>query len=164
MGERFPGLTTYRGNGVVVTVSYDFNRSYELSLDLGQESPPMFSFDEVLRSCNAPAEVPSSYQITDESKLLKFIGELATSLRSYCSKLLVGDTQAFRCLNNLRVTQCNTFNRERELGYARQEMKQAWSSGDYQGVIDALTPHEYSLTKAERIKLAISRKKLGRTG
>lgn len=164
MAKRSRGLITYRSNGVVVTISHDFNRSYELSLFVGQEDPPapMFDFGVALRSCNAPAGVPSSYQVSDEARLPKFVGELAGSLRSYCSDLLVGETQAFRQLEELFQVECDAFERERKSRYARGDADQAWSARDYQQVVDVLDPHEASLGKVEKRKLELARKKVAR--
>ena len=161
LAKRSRGLITYRGNGVFVTISHDFNGLCELSLFLGEENHLLsFAFGKALRSCNAPAELPSSYQVSDEARLPKVIGELANSLRSHCSELLVGDRQAFRQLEKLQEVECNAFERDRRLRSAREAANQAWSTGDYQQLIDAFSPHEDALRKSEKMKLEFARKKL----
>ncbi|MDE0451538.1 MAG: hypothetical protein OXI90_07205 [Gammaproteobacteria bacterium] len=161
MTKRSQGLITYCGNGVFVTISHDFNGSCELALFLGQEDElPSFGLGKALRSCNAPAELPYSYQAIDVAKLRKDAGELADSLRLYCSELLVGDWQAFQKLAELHEVECNAFERERRLRSAREAANQAWSTGGYQQVIDAFAPHEDFLRKSERMKLAYARKRL----
>ena len=77
---------------------------------------------------------------------------------------LVGGMQAFRQLEKLDAVESDVFIRERELLYARREANQAWSTGDYQKVIDEFSLHEDSLRKSERMKLAFARKKLAGGG
>lgn len=160
--EQSPGVVVYRGSRVVVTIRHDFNRSYELALDFGEENqlPPHFNFGEALRACGAPAKLPASYQVSAETKLPKFVDALAGSLRSYCCELLLGAPKAFQQLRNLREAECETFGRERELRYARDAAGKAWSLGDYQQVVNVLKPHDGSLSKPEKMKLEIARKKV----
>ena len=98
--------------------------------------------------------------MSDETKLSKFVDALAGSLKSYCSELLLGAPKAFRQLRILREAECEAFGRERELRYARDDASKAWSLGDYQQVVNVLMPHEDSLSKSEKMKLEIVRKRV----
>lgn len=150
--DRSPISLTYHGNGCFVIIRHDFQRSYELTLDLGKEGQPspLFNFGEALRSCGAPADLPSSYQISDDAKLPMFLGKLADNLRDYCSDLLQGNAQAFQRLQQLRESESETFGQERDLRYARDDAKQAWAVGNYGKVITALQPHENFLSKSKK--------------
>ena len=162
IADRSPNSLTYHGNGCFVIIRHDSHRSYELTLDLGKEGQPspMFNFGEALRSCGAPADLPSSYQISDDTKLPMFLEKLADNLRNYCSDLLLGNAQAFQRLQQLREWECEAFGQERDLRYARDDANQAWAVGNYGKVVTTLQPHENLLSKSEKIKLELARKKV----
>lgn len=164
--DRAPGRVSYRGQGVVITVLYDDQRSYELSIDIKREgqASPGFDFGEALRSCGAPADLPSCFQVSDETRLPKFIAELAGSLQAHCAELLSGDARAFRRLQELRDSECSAFEQERTLKQAREKAARAWQAGDYAAVIEALQPLEALLSPSERKRLAIARRKLSEAG
>ncbi len=163
---RSSDLITYGGNGVVVAVGYDSQRSYEVSVDLGEEGKghPRFDLGEALRSCDAPKNLPSAYQVSDRVDLPRFLGDLAKNLRQYCSELLRGDQQAFERLQRLQEIECEKFGQERDLRYARNRAAQAWAVKDYERVISALAPHEGALSESEEMKLTFARKKRAEAG
>ena len=74
----------------------------------------------------------------------------------------MGDTQAFRHLEELFQVERDAFERERKSRYARGDADQAWSARDYQQLIDVLDPHEDSLSEVEKRKLELARKKVAR--
>jgi len=156
---------SYRKGELCIIVRYDLGRSYELVIDLGKEgqSDPMFDFGEALRSCNAPKEIASAYQVSSPESLPKFLEHLATSLKEYCGALLKSDEEAWKKLEQQREIECATFNEERELRYAREDASQAWDAGDFQLVVQLLSPFESLLNKAEQMRLSFARKKMLRT-
>ncbi|MCP5071960.1 MAG: hypothetical protein GY947_01530 [Rhodobacteraceae bacterium] len=156
-----PDRVEYQSNGLVVTVSYDHNRSCELTVGLGSVNQlgPQFNFGETLRSCGAPVDLPSAYQVSDKNRLIHFLGELAENLRRYCTELLTGDAPAFDRLKRLREIECEAFERENKLRKVRSDANQAWATGNFQRVVRILQPHESELGKLEKRKLDFSRKK-----
>ncbi len=155
------GLLRYETEDVFVVVSYDARRSLELSLDLGQKNAAVerpFNFGEVLRSVKAPEDVPSSYQVTSEEMLKRFLNKLAETLRRYGASLLQNDATAFAQLSRLRERECEQYSLERELRKARADADNAWHRKDYPAVVKALKPLRAALTATEVGKLEFAEK------
>lgn len=155
------GILRYETEDVFVGVNYDARRSYELSLDIGQKNVAVeraFNLGEVLRSVKAPDDVPSSYQVTSDEMLKKFLNKLAEALQQYGVSFLRNDPAAFGRLSELRERECNQYALERDLRKARAEAETAWHKKDYPAVIKVLKPLRSSLTDTEIGKLDFAEK------
>jgi hypothetical protein len=151
----------YETQDVFVLIGYDSQRSYELSLDLGQinsTTGQSFNFGEVLRSIKAPRDVASSYQVSSEQELKQFLDKLAQALQTYGAIFLKNDAIAFERLRQLREQEGKEYPLERNLRAARAKAEVAWHSKNYEVVVATLEPFRAALTATEIGKLAFSEK------
>jgi NADPH:quinone reductase-like Zn-dependent oxidoreductase len=155
------GLLRYETKDVFVVVSYDAQRSLELSLSLGRKNATVeraFNFGEVLRSMKAPEDVASAYQVTSGEALNQFLNKLAENLQQYGVGLLQNDAAAFARLAQLRERECDQYAFDRDIRSARGEAETAWRKKDYSAVVKALKPFRADLTAAEVGKLDFAEK------
>ncbi|HSY74944.1 MAG TPA: hypothetical protein VK810_05700 [Dongiaceae bacterium] len=154
-------LLRYETQDVFVLIGYDSQRSYELSLDLGQinsTTEQSFNFGEMLRSIKAPHDVASSYQVSSEQELKQFLDKLAQALQTYGAIFLKNDAIAFERLAQLRERECKEYALERNLRAARAKAEVAWRSKNYEVVVATLEPFRAALTATEIGKLEFSEK------
>jgi len=156
---------SYERGSFVVLVRYDSQRSYELTVDLGdrQKDQPLFNLGEALRSLGLPQEHPSAYQVAAENALPEFLERLATDLKTHGTPILGQEPGSLNNLRQLRNRECEEFARERDLRHARANVSKAWKAGDYGSVIRWFEPVEKWLSKSEQMKLNLARKKFGST-
>lgn len=149
----------YETKKVYVLIGYDYNCSYELSVDLGETSAtgPAFNLGEVLRYANAPPEIPSSFQVTSTDALEQCLEKLAQALWKYGSELLRDDRNAFVRLARLRDKEGREFELESRLRYARSDAEKAWQKKNYEAVVAALAPLNRHLSPAEKKRLEYAR-------
>lgn len=154
---------SYERGSFVVLVRYDSQRSYELTVDLGdrQKDQPLFNLGEALRSRGLPQEHPSAYQVAVENRLPEFLERLATDLKTHATSILSQEPASLEKLRQLRNRECEEFARERDLRHARANASDAWKAGDYGSVIRWLKPLEKWLSKSERMKLDLAQRKVG---
>lgn len=152
----------YETKKVYVLIGYDFNRSYEVSVDLGEicAAGPAFNFGEVLRYAKAPPEVSSSFQVTSVDVLEQCLERLAQALWKYGPELLRDDRNAFAQLASLRDKESRKFELESRLRHARSDAESAWQKKDYGSVVAALESLSEHLSSAEKIRLEYSRMQL----
>ncbi len=156
------GSLRYETQNVFVVVGYDGQRSFELSLDVWQRSAAVersFNFGEVLRTVKAPAAVSSSYQVTSEEALKRFLKDLAQALRKYGVDFLQNNIAAFAQIAQLRDQECSQYALERNLRRVRAEAEAAWQKKDYPAVVKALKPWRAALTATEVGKLEFAERK-----
>ena len=153
----------YETEDVFVLISYDSQRSYELSLSLGQinsTTGQSFNFGEVLRSVKAPNDVATSYQVSSAPALGLFLKRLAMVLQTYCTAFLKNNVIAFAQLAQLRERECKEYALERNLRAARAKVEIAWRSKNFEAVVSAFEPLRAALTAAEIGKLEFSKKQI----
>ncbi len=156
-------LLKYESKYVYVLIGYDSERSYEISIDLAAKNSgdnPPFNFGEVLRSKNAPQDIPSSYQVTTTTVLNQCLENLAQALWKYSADLLRNDPGAFTRLANLRRKESAELDLNLRLRRARSIVEVAWEKRNYQAIVEALQPLQLHLSLAERKKLKYSQKQL----
>ena len=154
-------LLRYETKNVFVVVSYDAQRSFELSLNLGQKTGAVersFNFGEVLRSVEAPKNVASAYQVTSDEALNEFLNKLAKNLQQYGMSFLQNSPAAFVRISQLRERECEQYALDRDLRKARVEAETAWQKKDYPVVVKALKPFRAALTATEVEKLDFAQK------
>lgn len=156
-------LVVYRSDACEVSLFYDDQRSFEISLGVSRLNPPdtpSFSFEEILRAQGVPPdEWPGGYAartLNDASALLEQIGRI---LHRHALQLLNGDKGAWRQLEAQRKADCLEYAKETRLRQARSQAEAAWAKRDYPKVIAALESVESAwLSKAELAKLDYARR------
>lgn len=156
-------LVVYRSGACEVSLFYDDQRSFEVSLGIARLEPvddPSFSFEEVLRAQHVPqSEWPTGYSartLEDAGLILEQMGRI---LGRYASALLNGDQSEWQRLEAQRKADCLGYAKETRLRQARAQAEAAWAKRDYAKVVAALQSVESGwLSKAELAKLDYARR------
>ncbi|HEX6794302.1 MAG TPA: hypothetical protein VF304_10675, partial [Casimicrobiaceae bacterium] len=144
-----------------MTIGYDQEHSYELSVELAKAGlRPSFSLGEVLRFAGAPPNVASSFQVTEPNVLGQCVEKLAQALWKYGADLLRNDKNAFIKLTRFRNKESYEYELESRLRHARSLAEDAWQKRDYVAVVSALLPWSHVLSPSEKKRLEYSRKQV----
>lgn len=153
----------YRSSVCEVTLFYDDQRSFEVSLNIARLYPvdkPSFSFEEILRAQSVPKnEWPTGYsaRTLDDAALL--VEQMAKIFRAYAIQLIEGDTYAWKRIEDQRKIDCLNYAKETRLNHARSQADAAWAKRDYARVIVALESVDVVwLSKSELAKLTYARR------
>jgi hypothetical protein len=153
---------------VIASLSYDDQRSFEVSFGLKRKSDPpqpSFTFDEILRSLEVPVSIwPSGYSATSLPNAQQLIEKIATIMASYAKQLLEGENEAWKKIADQRQTDVKKYALENNLRAARTEVDVAWRSKDYACVVKAFEPLRAVLTAAEVGKLEFAQKEIRKKG
>jgi hypothetical protein len=164
--EQGRSIVVYANESLGVALYYDDQRSFEVSLGLSQRgnpSQPAFSFDEMLRSLNVPAnEWPIGYAATTLDAAQKLIGKMAGITSRYAVRLLQGDADSWRQLEEQRRADCVAYSAATNMTHAKRIADAAWSAHDYKKVVSALEAVEAHLGKTDAAKLAYARQQRAR--
>ncbi|MEI7862460.1 MAG: hypothetical protein WCJ21_07510 [Planctomycetota bacterium] len=148
---------------VFVSCNYDFGRSFELSVEIGQKAgnpERPFNFGEFVRSQAVPeAEWPSGYTAVTPDAVESLAVKLARILSHYGRPLLTDESKAWNRLTDLRDRECCEFALQQELRYAREDAKEAWKAKDFRWFIQCLAQYRGVLeaSELEKLKYADSR-------
>lgn len=164
--EQGRSTVVYANESLRVALYYDDQRSFEVSLGLSQRgnpSQPAFSFDEVLRSLDVPAnEWPTGYAVTTLDAAQKLVGKMAGITSRYAVRLLQGDAESWHELEEQRRADCVAYAAKTNMTHAKRIADAAWSAHDYKKVVLALEAVEAHLGKIDAGKLAYARQQLAR--
>lgn len=163
------GIVVFENGLVFVSVQYDHNRSYEVSVTIGSLSKRDSDFQQEFNLWElVPLEGDSSVtktrllQATDPPGLHFCLSELATQLSEHGQDFLSGDDEhLFERLARERNERCSAAERDKQVQNARRQAKQAWNSSDFKGVVTALGGLENDLQESDKQRLHIARRRLG---
>lgn len=146
----------FENEDVIVVISYDNTRSYEINLDLGiqKQHPNLFSFDEFLRSRQVPLEeMPEGYQVKGDEAIDQLVFKMADLLQRYGSDLLHGNIKEWRCLSELRLKESLDYAKKHELNHVKAEAESAWKAKEYERFIRILSPWQEHLSSSDLMRL-----------
>lgn len=155
----------YESAAAYFTVNFDRDRSYELHIEIGQQTAGSFkrpfSLSEILRLRNVPeAEQVSGIAASNTAKLINVASFVSDLLLKYAGDFLNGSEFSFVQIARFREKESIKSALERELRTARLQADIAWKNKDYAGVILALEPVESHLSPSECKRLAYASHKL----
>ena len=160
--ERGRSLIAFETTKVEMTLSYDDQRSFEVGLGLSLKinpAQPAYSFDELLRALNVPAnEWSTGYAARDVEAAETIVKKMAGILGRHAARLLDANPDAWEKLVGQRHSDCIAYAATTKMVHAKQVADEAWLAKDYQKVIDALASLESELGKADAAKLAYAKR------
>lgn len=155
----------YESPKVFVQVSFDGNRSFELTCSVGRmddfkgSNQVPFDLGEVLRSEGGTVE-NTGVQVTTSNALEKFSNLLAEKLEKFGHRILTGDDAAFTHAAELRSQASIEYAKEKQLEQMRRSLDQAWANKNHRRVVELLSSMEEWLSPSEVKKLEYSRKQM----
>jgi len=157
-------IVRFENSSVWVAVHYDSGRSGELGVEIGQigaeDAVPPFSLEEVLR-CVGVLEARSIEKLAtgDERQMSDTMDLLAGLLRTHAEPFLSGDGAMYAKVQSHRWKEGSEYAIATVLKRAREKAHEAWTSGDYWGVVRAFGEVEAHLSPAESKRLEYCRKR-----
>ena len=153
----------YDSSAVFLAVYFDYGRSFELGVEIGQKSlqpERPFSLAEILRLRSAPsADRIDRLSALQPDSLMPALKALKSLVETYAGDFLNGDESSFAQLAVQRNMEAVSYAVQRDLRLARKRAAAAWSEKDYRAVVEALSPMRFHLTPAETKCLEYSLRK-----
>ena len=161
--ERGRSLIAFETTKVEMALSYDDQRSFEaglgLSLKIDPPAQPSYSFDELLRALNVPAnEWSTGYAARDVQAAETIVKKMAGILERHAALLLNADPDAWVKLGEQRRSDCIAYAATTKMAHAKRAADEAWVAKDYQKVVAALEAVASELGKADAAKLAYAKR------
>jgi hypothetical protein len=155
----------YESNKVFLVIHYDYQKSYEVAVEIGKlsvhDQAPGFSLSEILRLRNArDVEFVDGLMITDAAYFPDFLSRLAKLTSMYATDFLAGNEFSFAQAQQLRKKESAELETRSRLRFARSKVSVAWQVKDYEAVIKFFEPLEAHLSAAEKKKLDYARGKI----
>lgn len=150
----------YDSPDIYVTLFYDDQRSFEVSLGLGRKNDLnlSFTFEEILRSQSVPFNLwPSGYSAKTLFDVQRLLEKMSKIVSEYAVPLLEGDVDSWARLAAQRKSDCFNYAATTSLANAKRTADTAWAVKDYVKVVDALRSVEPSLSNTDLAKLAYAK-------
>lgn len=163
--EKERATVVYESLAIFVSLFYDDQRSFEVSLGLGRKCDlnPSYTFEEILRSQSVPLALwPSGYSAKTLSDAQILIEKMSEIIASYAVPLLEGDAASWARITEQRRGDCETYAAATSLANAKRAASAAWAAKDYPKVVEALEAVETSLSKTDSTKLAYAKQAISR--
>jgi hypothetical protein len=163
--EKERATVVYESLAIFVSLFYDDQRSFEISLGLGRknDSNHSYTFDDILRSQSVPLALwPSGYSAKTLNDAQILIEKISKIIASYAVPLLQGDAASWARIAEQRRSECEAYAAAAYLVNAKRAANSAWAAKDYPKVVEALTTVETSLSKADLSKLAYAKQAIAK--
>ena len=160
--ERGRSLLTFETDKVEVALSYDDQRSFEVGVGVRlkpNSAEPAYSFDELLRVQNVPAnEWSTGYAARNVEAAEMIIRRIADILDRHAAPLLDADPDAWARLEEQRRSDCIAYASTTRMAHAKRVADEAWVAKDYQKVVATLEAVESELGHTDAAKLAYAKR------
>jgi hypothetical protein len=160
--ERGRSLLTFETNKVELALSYDDQRSFEVSIGVRlkpNSAEPAYSFDELLRIQNVPAnEWSTGYAARNVEATEMIIQRIVDILDRHAAPLLDADPDAWARLDEQRRSDCIAYASTTRMAHAKWVADEAWVAKDYRKVVATLEAVESELDQTNAAKLAYAKR------
>jgi hypothetical protein len=163
-------LVRLESGQVIISITYDFSRSYEVSVGVcklvgGVSMPnPPFNLGEVFRAAGAPTTSRvSCFQSTNMEEVSIFLIELAKQMGLHCQKCLCGDDGMFTALQRLRSAEASEYTREVQLNVSLKRANEAWKNKRYDEFVLLLKEFVSQLSDSDKRKFEYAMEHGGRS-
>lgn len=158
--EKERSTVVYDSPKIYISLFYDDQRSFEVSLGLGQKHDPnpSYTFEEILRSQSVPFSLwPSGYSAKNLVDAQHLLEKMSKIVSGYAITLLEGDNDTWERISAQRRVDCLNYAASTSLANAKRAADIAWAAKDYVKVVKALRSVEPSLSKTDLAKLAYAK-------
>lgn len=150
---------------VVIEVTYDGTRSFELNVCLGEaaQSDPQFELADILRVTECPASEVARVEVMqtgDLDALARLIASAILLLKSYGLPFLVGDSVAFARARAERSVRAQALTDMVRISSQREAADAAWAQRDFARVYALLNPISELLGERDARRLAIATERM----
>jgi hypothetical protein len=151
----------FESRTTVVTVCWD-QRSGELEvffelLPRSGASASKYSLRDVMDAQGVRGYV-SAPQVADETRLQRWLENIASAVRNHAQPALIGDRMFYRRVETFRHAQAVAYTQSIRLRKVRGAAENAWRERDLKTVVSLYASIEPELTDAERLKLDYAKK------
>lgn len=159
-----PGHLRYESPNSVVSIYWDA-RSGELEAFVGLrtsagQTQDTYSMTDVVGMQRVPDRKTRRQpaQVADESRLQRFVDQLADDLRHCAQPALAGDRMFFQRLEAFRHANAEALTRDLQLRQVRSAAEEAWRNQDFAKVSELYSSVERDLSEVEKSKLEYARR------
>ena len=142
---------------------YDDLRSFKVVLALRHkshlEAQPAYSFDELLRALNVPAnEWSTGYSASTDDAAATIVKRMIGILERHAVRLLDADPASWVNLSEQRRADCIAYAATTKMVHIKRVADEAWASKNYRQVVRELEAAESELGKVDAAKLAYAKR------
>ena len=137
------GILEYDHKYLTITLSYDYNSSYEVSMTLlFKENGSFYGYDE-LEECfyNKKANL-STIQTNDENTLIKWMEEVSRFLKDNLKNIIDNYREVQSRLEGIRQRRVDIYERERNDRLLNEGVEKYWEVKDYSGLVKFLKSYK----------------------
>lgn len=144
--EDIKGIVEYDHRDFVITLSYDYNSSYEVDVTLlFKDSGLFYGYNELRQYFYNIQFNLSVTQIKDENTLIKWLEEVNKFLKDNLNSIIDNRKEVQLGLERIRQHQIDIYETERNNRLLNEGVEKYWTNKDYSGLVNFLKSYKEEL-------------------
>jgi hypothetical protein len=157
------GIVEYDHHHFKITLSYDYNSSYEVDLTLlFKRSGLFYAYNELKEYFYSSKSDLSATQIKDEETLIKWLDGVSIFLKENLNHIIDDYEKVEIELEKIRKRQVNSYESERNSRLLSEGVDKYWAVKDYSGLIKFLKNYSGELEGSIKKKYEYASKMISR--
>lgn len=147
------GILEYNNRYLTITMSYDYNTSYEADMTLAfNRSSSFYGYNELAEYFYNPKNSHTAFQTKDENVLIKWLEEVNNFLKDNLKSILDNHEKVQHGLERIRSRQIDAYEKARNDRLLNEGITKYWAAKDYPGLVSFLKEHRGELDEIIRKK------------
>ncbi len=156
------GIVEYGNKVLVISISYDFNRSSEVDVNfLFKANNKSYTLSELREYLDEEKIQFRATQIVDEDKLEIWTREVKVFLKNHLKELIKNHIKICSELDSLRKQNVLDYNRNQEEKFFKEDVDKLWNSKDYVGLVKLVEKYKGNIDGSLKRKYEYAMKKRG---
>lgn len=144
--EESNGYLRYEGKLLLITLFYDFKKSYEVDVTFSYKGSQSYTFSELKEYFFNEKDKLIATQILEENKMKTWLQEVNTFLIGHIDGLTKNHKKISKDLNKLIQKKANDYEIEQKTKHLKQNIDKYWRDKDYSSLVNFV---EKSINKIE---------------
>ena len=155
------GAVEYEHKVLVISISYDFTRSFEVDVNFHfKANNKSYTLSELREYLDKEKNQFRAIQILDDDKLKIWTQDVKGFLENHLNELIKNHVKICFELDGLREQNVKDYNDDREVKFFKEDVDKFWSDKDYTGLVEFVKKHKGNIDGALKKKYEYALKKV----
>jgi hypothetical protein len=160
--EDINGILEYENADLIITMSYDYNASYEVDMTwLFKRSGLFYGYNELKKYFYGGNGDYLAIQIKEEDVLIKWLKEASGFLKEHLSKVIYDSEEVKTGLEQISQRRIDDYERAQNSRLLNTGVEQYWTNKDYSGLVKFLKSYHGVLEGSVKKKYDYALKMIG---
>ena len=155
------GIIEYEHKILSISITYDFNRSFEVDVNFHfKANNEFYTLAELKEYLYQEKNRFIATQISEEDKLKSWVQEVKVFLEKHMDELIKNHVKVCFELDGLRKQNVIDYNNERDERFLREDVDKLWKSKDYVGLVELIENYKGTIDGTIKKKYEYAIKKV----